>query len=74
MKKYVYQLFHVTDRGVEGPRGQLDTFCGLFTSLPLVREYIEKSNDVPDEFDCYRHPLNPTGAYYIPTPVQIFRK
>lgn len=74
MKKYVYQLFHVTDRGVEGSRGQLDAFCGLFTSLPLVREYIEKSNDDPEEFDCYRHPLNPTGAYYVPAPVQIFRK
>lgn len=71
MKKYVYQLFHVALRGEDQ---QTDSFCGLFTSLPLVREYIEKSNDAPEEFDCYRHPLNPTGAYYIPAPVQIFRK
>lgn len=74
MKKFVYQLFHVTDRGVEGPRGQLDTFCGLFTSLPHVREYIAQSNDSPEEFDCYRHPLNPKAAYYVPAPVEIFRK
>jgi hypothetical protein len=71
MKAYVYQLFHVSMRGEDT---QADAFCGLFTSLPFVREYIAQSNDAPEEFDCYRHPLNPKGAYYVPAPVQIFRK
>lgn len=70
MKAYVYQLFHVSMRGEPS---QVDVDWGLFTSLPLVREMIAKSNDNPEDFDCYRHPLNPQG-HYVPTPVQIFRK
>lgn len=70
MKAYVYQLFHVSMRG---EMGQTDVEWGLFTSLPLVREVILKSNDNPEDFDCYRHPLNPQ-AYYSPKLVQIFRK
>ncbi|QQG33470.1 hypothetical protein [Pectobacterium phage PcCB7V] len=70
MESYVYQLFHVSMRG---EMGQTDVDWGLFNSLLFVRETILKSNDNPEDFDCYRHPLNPKG-HYIPTKVEIFRK
>lgn len=78
MKAYVYQLFYVYDRDVEGPRGQLDIECGFFTSLPLVRDYIAKDpldgeGDSIDNYDCYRHPLNPEAPYQ-PKLVKIFKK
>lgn len=70
MKKYVYQLFHVSLRGEEG---QTDVDWGLFTSLPLLRKVVSESNDNPEDFDCYRHDLNP-DRHYVPVQVQIFRK
>ena len=70
MKAFVYQLFHV---GLRDTDGQIETEIGFFTSLPLVRKYIENSYDGLDEFDCYRHPFNPE-LYYVPEKVEIFRR
>lgn len=70
MKKHVYQLYHVSMRG---SMGQIDVDWGLFTNLAMVRKAIEASGVDVEDFDCYRHPLNPTG-HYLPTPVEIFRK
>lgn len=70
MKVYIYQLFHVMGLDTSW---QTDIECGFFTTLPAVREYIAKNNIPQDDYECYRHKLNPEPGGNNHVKVKIFR-
>lgn len=69
MKKFAYELRHC-----EGPWEEWRT-CGIFTSLPEVRSFIQRDPDlIPENYDCWRHNMNPKfGGDCSPVLVDVFK-